>query len=76
MWGKFESRFKRRDESSVNAPHSRGRGKLALSTQTPQWRGFRHAAHVSLTVAIAFALTNPGAGIASPEPMQSAPDLS
>jgi hypothetical protein len=53
MWGKFESRFKRRDESSVNA----ARRKHALSTQVLRSRGFRPVDHSPLTVLVRFSIT-------------------
>lgn len=57
MCGKFESRFKQCDESSVNDFNSRPPGKLRLSTQVPCLKGFPLFDHVPLTVAILSPLT-------------------
>jgi hypothetical protein len=57
MCGKFESRFKQCDESSVNDFNSRAPGKLRLSTQVPCLKGFPAFDHVPLTVAILSPLT-------------------
>jgi hypothetical protein len=57
MCGRFESRFKQCDESSVNDFNSRVPGKLPLSTQVPNSWGFLLIGHVPLTVAILSPLT-------------------
>jgi hypothetical protein len=57
MCGRFESRFKQCDESSVNDLNSRASGKLRLSTQVPCFKGFPPFDHVPLTVAILSPLT-------------------
>jgi hypothetical protein len=75
MCGKFESRFKRRDESRVNASLSRGRGKLALSTQMPKRLGFPHFAHLALTVAISFPITIAACCTRRPSGRRGAPSL-
>jgi hypothetical protein len=57
MCGRFESRFKQCDESSVNDLNPRARGKLRLSTQVPISWGFLPIDQVPLTVAISSPLT-------------------
>jgi len=57
MCGKFESRFKQCDESSVNDFNSRAPGKLRLSTQVPYLSGFPPFNDIPLTVTISSPLT-------------------